>query len=483
VKTLTLAKADLDYVFGPESQGETTEARAMSSKHQFIRGQDELSPYDGRGKGRVLTAYEALTHFGLDALKEAMDYGSAILVPDESEPAATLRDRRHSLGLSEAEVARYAGINESDVILAEDSRSRSPIKTLERIARVLALDESVVGFLPGARGDESLALRLKTLPKTSEKDIIYSPHFVLRLADAAWIIEKQNQLQQWLDPFHHQSLLKKFKPSKRYGDKDKPAWMVGYELARSTRKKLGLSPEEPINSIRDLCNKILGVPLLQTELPELVAGVTLRNGADRGIVANIKGANNQNVWVRRMTVAHELGHLLWDPDDYMETVLCDAYMDIEELANPEYQNPDIEAKKLAVEKRANAFAIEFLAPKEQALKIFERSGDLRDVMVHFGIGYVASKYHIWNASKHKVEFDRLVIKDDQPNDEWRAGEDFTLDYFKPESVPHLKRGLFAGVVVKAQLHGLITEDSAAEFLSCSLEEYLRHYKFIKEIFF
>ena len=50
----------------------------------------------------------------------------------------------------------------------------------------------------------------------------------------------------------------------------------------------------------------MGVPLIQAELGEHIAGVTLRVGTRRAIVLNIGGAN-RHVYQRRTTIAHKLG--------------------------------------------------------------------------------------------------------------------------------------------------------------------------------
>ncbi len=81
---------------------------------------------------------------------------------------------------------------------------------------------------------------------------------------------------------------------------------------------------------------------------------------------NTQGLNG-NVWVRRFTMAHELGHLLWDPDQRLQSLRVDTYRDLEE--DP-VQRPGLDP----VEARANAFAIELLAPQEYVLKVFDLTG-------------------------------------------------------------------------------------------------------------
>ena len=110
--------------------------------------------------------------------------------------------------------------------------------------------------------------------------------------------------------------------------------------------------------MRELAEERLGIPIIQAPIDENIAGATIASTDEsgkemRGIVLNILGAN-ENVWVRRATLSHELGHLLYDPSPRLEKLKIDSYEQGE--IDPQMQNTDF------VEQRANAFAIAFLAP-------------------------------------------------------------------------------------------------------------------------
>ena len=147
----------------------------------------------------------------------------------------------------------------------------------------------------------------------------------LLFAEAASIIRVQHRLQKWLGL---QSKIGGFHPNDDYGSVQNPAWRIGYNLAEDARRIMGLG-DAPIPSMRELVEERLGIPVIQTRLPETVAGATVmttdENGdAARGVVLNTVGANS-NIWIRRVTLAHELGHLLYDPDDRLERVRVDSY--------------------------------------------------------------------------------------------------------------------------------------------------------------
>ena len=91
-----------------------------------------------------------------------------------------------------------------------------------------------------------------------------------------------------------------------------------------------------------------------------------RDREARGIVLNTVGAN-ANVWIRRITLAHELAHVLYDPEADLENVRIDSYSDNQ---RPSREQPGFRRA------RANAFAVAFLAPNE-AVRILSLRSDGR----------------------------------------------------------------------------------------------------------
>ena len=104
---------------------------------------------------------------------------------------------------------------------------------------------------------------------------------------------------------------------------------------------------------------------------------------------------DENPLVRRATIAHELSHLLYDPDEYLNTVRVDTY---EGLAYPYDVTPD--------------------------------SGE-----------------------------------------DWKGVENFAVDFFPISSTPFTRRGRFARLVVEACKNGLISTESAAEYLCCTVDDF------------
>lgn len=462
----------LDIVFGSDSAGTTAQERARTSRREFVRSQDELAVYEPPATGRRISAWEALNTFGFRKLEEAVTSSSALLVSDYRRPATVLRERRIQLGLEPVDLAKRLAVSPQQIVDAENINARTPIRLLEKIAQALGLDETQLVNANAAGGDSELALRLRELRKANKT---FGPKAVLTFDEAAWIVSKQNRLYSWVLPTRKTIAQLGFATDSRYGSPNDPTWEYGYRLASQTRNLLGLAAEEPITSLKVLVEKVLSIPLVFAYLPAGVAGATISNGSDRGIVVSLSG-ENQNVWVRRMTVAHELGHLLWDPDPRLQKLRVDTYREFEH--EPLDRTDPVEA-------RANAFAVEFLAPQAAVRKMYQATGgtgQVRQIMEKFGISFTSAKYQIWNSLDRAIPLEEIRTGSVDPTDEWRAVESDTIDFFLPKSVPETRTGYFAGLVAAAEAKNLITTDSAASFLACTEAEYKQHSKTIREIY-
>ncbi|MCX7361682.1 MAG: XRE family transcriptional regulator [Alphaproteobacteria bacterium] len=471
---MDIAPATLDLVFGPDSIGITAENRAKTSSRMFVQSQDELAVDSSEATGRHLSAWEAFNAFGFEKLLEAITHSSAILVTDFRRPASVLQSQREQLGLSVIDLARELRLTPKDIRNAENSKIRTPIRQLERIARALGLNEFKLNNTTVESGDHQLAIRLRTLIDSKHPE--FAAKTVMMLDEAAWVTARQAELQSWLFGENSPHLIKNFETDSRYGDSLHPAWWYGYRLAEATRKRIGLSSDQPIYSLKTLVEELLGVPLIQARLPKKIAGATISNGKSRGIIVNIEGENS-NVWARRVTVAHELGHLLWDPDQNLSKLRVDLYRDIEQHSSNLHDH---------VEARANAFAVELLLPQKVAASRYRNSNDLnttmREIMVEYGISFTSARFQVWNSLERKIPLTDIFTTNTHPTDDWIGRESYSLDLFKPESVPETRRGYFAGLVAAAQQQGLISIDSAASYLGCTIGEYTRSVSVIRGLY-
>lgn len=445
------SQAELDKVFGPDARGNTPDQRARSSRREFVRGQTMLAEASPEATGHKLAAAEALTNFGYPTLLAAVEKGQAPLVRERGEPARTLRRHREALGYTQQYLAKLAKVPVQAVLDAETPGKISLIRVLEQLAIPLAIDERVLGLKEQPGGAE-LGVRLRQLTR-QKGDTGLSLAAVAALAESAWVIARQKTLLSLIGETKSNGL-KIFNVNDDYGY---PTYERGYDLAAQTRRLLNLDPEGRIESMRSLISDTLDIPLVQTRLGGRLAGATIENGLERGIVVNIEG-NNRSVWIRRMTLAHELGHLLWDPAQRLNKLKVDRYLDLAiNSLTPRDQ----------VEMRANAFAIAFLAPPAAVDRIVHQTADINSAVLavsqSFGISLTAAAAHVGNVARIRVVLPRSR-QFPEPSDEMRAQEDFTADFFPIQGLPPALVGRFAGYVASALTKGLISRDTAAAYL-------------------
>lgn len=471
--------ASLTTIFGPEADGYSEKEAARRSNRQFIRSEGQLAVYNSarRPTGHVYTAWEAYSAYGIHTLDEAVEFGAAILKCRKDATATALRTRRERLNLSHRDIARASSLSEKLVKSLEESPSHVPVVQLQNAAFVLGLDERLLSYDLNSGGDNRLAYRLRDLStKSSQSTWHMSPRTALRFAEAASIIRVQIRLQEWLGIGTERNL---FATSNFYGSYQTQTWKVGYNLANEARVKLNLG-QSPILSMRELVEHRLGIPVVQVDLGQKIAGATIVTHNDegkevRGILLNSTG-ENENVWIRRTTLAHELGHLLYDPNEHLENVRVDPYGQSE--ADPEIQDFDY------VEQRANAFAIAFLAPLSRVRSIasipFSKE-TIIEVMHTFGLSQTAARYHIFNSHYRQHELPQFTIQQ-TPQDELKAAENFTTDFFPLQSTPIQRRGKFADLVVRAYTENYISRDTASLYLQCTGEQFSEKIGMIRQIF-
>jgi Zn-dependent peptidase ImmA (M78 family)/transcriptional regulator with XRE-family HTH domain len=447
----------LTLVFG-EGAGDTAEKRARESRRSFLRGLDQLAVFEPTATGRCLAAREALEAYGLETLHKAVSEGSVVLSSDAGAAGRVLRERREALGISREKVAKAAGITLQELDGCESS-ARLPLRTYEEVARELGLDERFVGVKDRAVGNENVAVRLRNVGAAGR----VGPSTVAALAEAAWVGLTQSRLESLLGfGFDRHGL----KPNPNYGTPRFPAFSWGYQLANEVRAKLGVD-ERPVESMRKVVEEIFHIPLIQTELGDGVAGATLENEGHRCIVVNLSG-DNRSVTTRRATIAHELGHLLFDPVEALESLRVDTY---EELERDREKLPD------RVEQRANAFAVELLAPQSAILKHYEAAKDdpLFAAMVHFGIGRTAARFQIFNGADGRIPLQSIETPR-QPEklkamSHWEGIESFTVnsDFHPLRGIRSSRQGRFCAVVLRSAEEGLISWDTAASHLDVTEE--------------
>ena len=453
--------------FGPDATGATAEDRARTSKRSFVRSMDQLAEDHPLAKGRRLTAFEALTAYGMDNLLQVASEGSTLLAANPTAAGRVLRERRERLNLSARSVAARARL-ELRVVEQAELSARLPIREYERIARALGLDERFISFSAHAVGGDDLAVRLRAMGDERPR---MTHSAVAAIAEAAWVAMTQIRLETDLGVRPPDTGLH---VSSNYGHPGYPAYRHGYFLAGDARKKLALGEGPLPCALRTICEDRLGIPLVQAELGDAIAGATVEVAGRRAVVVNLAG-RNADVYIRRSTIAHELGHLLYDSTARLDALRVDDY---EELERPADQVTDY------VEQRANAFSVEFIAPQCQVLECYRKASadPVGAVMDRFGVSFTVARYQIWNGHERKIPLESLTTKTCHPDPRFEAIEAFTAYYHPIKGLSVMRAGRFSAIVLRAAEDRILSWDSAAELLGCSELDVRQAAGAIRELF-
>lgn len=459
-----IAERDLADIFGTADGSLDPRTRALTSRERFVRSHTGLARWSDRATGQVLTAYQAYDTFGWPILSQLIDKPVAPIIRRGAEAAQAVRRCREHAGVTVRQLAQRAAVAESDILAVEAGRRRMPMAVLAKVAQTLGLSPTRIGIADDGGGDPALGVRLRQL---RTETTAFTPAVVLGLMEAAWVISEQSQLESWLDPTRaHIPTKLGFRPQPIRASIYPPAFEVGMTLAAQARTLLGYSPDEPIIGLLPKLEKELGIPVVQVDIPGPFVGATIENGSFRGIAVNMGGIN-ANVWTRRMTVAHELGHHLWDPSDDLRQLRIDERDDIEgnskALADP-------------IEVRANAFAAEFLAPQAAVVHLYEQYGGgpeaVSRLMQQFGVSFTALKWQLHNGSEGRINQATLrSLVNTTPSDAWKVDEGQRTDYFPFPTTAFVRRGRFVDLCISAMDANLISAETVASYMGVEKGEF------------
>jgi hypothetical protein len=164
----------------------------------------------------------------------------------------------------------------------------------------------------------------------------------------------------------------------------------GYDLARTLRRLLGVGPEERVEPEANL--RHWGVHVDDVAIPDDAVQALAVWGAGPGpaVLLNLQGTHASDPHGRRATIAHEVCHLLVDRCGHRPA--GDVRLD----AGTESGQP-------AAEKRANAFAAEWLLPGEKVLRNVAKGDNctraLREVARAYDVSGELAAWQFYNHYK------------------------------------------------------------------------------------
>ena len=161
-------------------------------------------------------------------------------------------------------------------------------------------------------------------------------------------------------------------------------WESGYWLARNARERLGLERDRKLDIeglMRDLGVEVHDLELTDPDIRGVCVGTPEYAPL---VVVNLTCEMSKGTSGRRVTLAHELCHLLFDRGGFRN------------LAR--FEGGAADGDRL-IERRANAFALEFLVPMSNLVEDgkFLTSDRLGDIALDWEVSRVALENHLENA--------------------------------------------------------------------------------------
>lgn len=373
---------------------------------------------------------------------------------------ARLRELRERLGFSPDEVAAAAGW------------ARARQREIERSDEPDASEADVLSGLYGVDVDDLLCSDaavegppVAALLKAQAETLSAETRF--RIAEAATVAREVRALQELLELPTGWSVVEAFGHSPDYGH---PREGAAERLAKQVRSNLGLG-YGPIESMGRVLEQV-GAVVLWGDLPAWIDAFSLATPETGAVlVASTVGTHMTSAFGRRVTWAHELCHVLFDRPKMRE---IRKFCAVARAANPSRDD------SYEIERRARAFALYFLAPRDAVEESWGESRDeplegrVRLIMDEYGIGYEATRSHLSNLAL--LRFDEVVSEvPTHSTDRWEAADpawsprDPVAVAATRSGVSTLRAGVLLRLVADGLNRGLLTEAAAREYLHLGLE--------------
>lgn len=369
---------------------------ALNCECNFVRSQFQVAVLSDKAKGRRLTGVEVADAFGVDFLKIVLDEGSASIGKQRNSVGNTIKSRRDQLGLSVSSLSQSSTVSSSDIDRLEAGSGQLPIRDIEKICVFLGLDERRVGAFNDT-GISSPKIRLRYFSDSRGDEHSFTEMLVAQIVPTIWksaryrAIKALNVFNKPVDIDSYDEGWRVFLDEVKANDYSYPTVSRGEKLAQLAREVLGVGDTAPISNLEDLIKQNIGVFVSYVFWPDEYAGATISEGNLRSIAINNRGMNR---WINtfRFTLAHELGHILFDQDAYLNDLKVDDH-------TRHYAERRI---KDLPEMRANSFAAEFLLPKKAIALVLSEEGHRSDslkfsmerLQTEYGVSLPAVRYRL-----------------------------------------------------------------------------------------
>jgi hypothetical protein len=364
-----------------------------------------------------------------------------------SKSYKSLKEVRENLGYRSLEtVARQARVSIERLHAIEEGAAPS-VYEVEELGRVYGIDPEILADEPitlsPGDGVEVLTLRQEF---RDVSDVVRG-----RIVAAANAARDLGSLRKLMGGGDARNEFTSQRPKLKPPEKSDVAHLQGTKLAAEFRTKMKLETG-PIPSVRDLIlERFPSIALLYADLThEGPAGLSfvdpLRGPA---IVLNLVG-KNQNPLIRRFSLAHELAHMLVDWKGEPLAVISGYLTDY----------------GLAVEQRANSFAVRLLCPRSKFDQIAKlRSHAALDEIGKFGLPYPAARlYARYTSGQDLPAVPPLDWSASNDSRWWEAERPLGIDEFPLDVVPPERRTAVAEAAARAYSQARIGRDRFADLL-------------------
>ncbi|MGB8296079.1 MAG: XRE family transcriptional regulator [Polyangia bacterium] len=349
--------------------------------------------------------------------------------------------------------ARLSRISIERLTRIEDNGEPPSVFEVESLSRIYGIDADLLADDPIRLAPGDGVATLASLEEFRGLDDVTRMR-VVAAANAARDLNHLRRLEQSeSDP---RERFRKEQPRVRMR-KDAPAFRQGAQCAADLRRHRGIG-DKPITSVRDfVIEQFPSVAVLYAELGGAgPAGLTFLDRL-RGptVVLNLEG-KNKNPCVRRFSLAHELCHLLldWNKQDTIASI--SGYLN---------------EARLAVEQRANAFAVRLICPEKIVKGLGAKDHRLVDAktvkaLASYGLPYGALRLYLRNEGGVELpEVPSLELGALGTEPQWISAEEpagiagFPLPEVKPE-----RRTLIAQIAARLYSTGRLRRDAFADAL-------------------
>lgn len=372
---------------------------------------------------------------------------------------ARLRDL---LGFSVEEVAVMMRRSREDVRRLEENPDELEDEDAEQLSRLYGVD--VLDAL-AAGNPEELATPLASLLKAKADVLDASSRFAM--TEAMAVARLVRELQGLLEMPAAWDGIAVFADNPNYGH---PREGVPSRMAEVVRQRLSLGIE-PLSSVQHDVLEPLGVLVLVADVWRALDAFSFATPAVGGvIVLNQRSGASATAFGRRVALAHELCHVLFDRGQMR------AIADFCVLAMQSRTGRHGELHE-GVERRARAFAAYLLAPLDAFEAAWRRYGGrdvaqrVRLMMEEFGLGYEATRAHLDNAGLLKLQ-ERISNVPTAAPPAWEERDRLPIQT-DPQllCISPLRRGALLAHLRRAWSAGLVSEGFVRESLELSLAEW------------